>query len=316
MAAPQTQRAPPVTEGLVSPRDAPLTVGRPSSKTGPARGWDDGPYGGHMVTGPSRSLLVWTWVLAPLVVLTSVAGLADARVYAEETENWALQAKGQDWGNLLAVVALVVAALRHRMGSHRAGLVWLGTVLYLTYAFIVYAFAVHLNYLFLAYVAVLGVSAWAMVFTVDSLRHPAIRYPQGRARTLAAWVIIVIGVMFAGLWLSELVPALLAGKVPDSLAEAGLWVNPIHVIDLSTVLPAFVITGIGALRSRERGLFWLAPWLVFSALMGSSIVAAMILMTTAGATDTVPAMVMVSLLVAASLATALGYLKPPAAANG
>lgn len=268
-----------------------------------------------MVTGPSRSILVWSGVLAPLVLLTSVAGLADARVYAEETENWALQAKGQDWGNLLAVVVLVVAALRHRMGSQRAGLVWLGTVLYLTYAFIVYAFAVHLNYLFLGYVAVLGVSAWAMVFTVHSIRNPAIRYPHGRARTVAAWVLIVIGVMFAGLWLSELVPALLEGTLPASLVEAGLWVNPIHVIDLSTVLPAFIITGIGSLRSRELGLFWLAPWLVFSVLMGSSIFAAMILMTTAGAADTVPATVMVGVVAAASLIAVRGYLKASAPAT-
>ena len=268
-----------------------------------------------MVPAGSRSVLVWSGVLAPLVLTTSIAGLADASVYAEETENWALQAQGQDWGNLLAVVVLVVAALRHRRGSQRAGLVWLGTVLYLIYAFVVYAFALHLNHLFLVYVAVLGVSAWALIFTVNGIRHPAPRYPQGHARALAAWLIIAIGVMFAGLWLSELVPALLTGTVPASLEEAGLWVNPIHVIDLSMVLPAFVIAGIGALQNREHGLFWLAPWLVFSVLMGSSIVAAMILLMTADAADTVPATVMVCVVLAASLIAVRGYLKPLAHAT-
>lgn len=264
-----------------------------------------------MSTAP-RSVLAWSGAISLLVVVASVAGLADPQVYGQETENWATQAKGQDLGNLLAVVVLVVAALRYRQGSQRAALVWLGTLLYLIYAFIVYAVAVHLNDLFLVYVAVLGLSAWGVIFHIGRIRRGGIRFPRGRPRTVSAWVVIVTGVMFAGLWLSELVPALLTGEVPASLTDAGLWVNPIHVIDLSMVLPGFVISGIAALQGRDHGLFWLAPWLVFSALMGSSIVAAMVLMTVAGSADTLPATVMVSVVVVASLLAVRGYLRHPA----
>jgi hypothetical protein len=114
--------------------------------------------------------------------------------------------------------------------------------------------------------------------------------------------------LFAGLWLSELVPALLTGTVPASLTEAGLWVNPIHVLDLTMVLPGFIISGGAALKDREHGLFWLAPWLVFSVLMGSSIIAAMVLMMLGGAADTVPVMVLVAALVVASILAVRGYL--------
>ena len=96
-----------------------------------------------MGTSPSRSVVGWSAVIAAMVIFASVAGLVDPRVYAQETPNWAIQAKGQDLGNLLAVVLLVVAAFRYGRGSVRAGLVWLGTLLYLVYAFIVYAMAVH-----------------------------------------------------------------------------------------------------------------------------------------------------------------------------
>ncbi len=268
-----------------------------------------------MTTVPPRSVLAWSGVISLLVVLTSVAGLADPGVYGQETENWATQAKGQDLGNLLAVVVLVVAALRYRKGSQLAARVWLGTLLYLIYAFIVYAVAVHLNYLFLVYVAVLGLSSWGVIFNVNDVRGGGIQYPRGRPRTVAAWVLITTGVLFAGLWLSELVPALLTGTAPASLTDAGLWVNPIHVIDLSMVLPGFIVSGIAALKGREHGLFWLAPWLMFSVLMGSSIIAAMVLMMGAGAADTVPAAVMVSLVVAASLLALRGYLRLPAPAR-
>ncbi len=243
-----------------------------------------------------------------LVVLASLAGLTDPRVYAEETSNWTTQAKGQDLGNLLAVVVLVAAALIYRQGSQRAALVWLGTLLYLIYAFIVYAVAVHLNYLFLVYVAVLGLSAWSVIFNLNHVRGAGFQFPQGRSRVVAAWVIIATGVLFAGLWLGELVPALLTGDVPASITDAGLWVNPIHVVDLSIVLPGFLVSGIAALKGRDHGLFWLAPWLTFSVLMGSSIVAAMVLMMAEGVANTLPATIMVSVVVVASLLALWGYL--------
>ena len=268
-----------------------------------------------MTTVAPRSVLVWSAAISLLVVVASVAGLADPRVYELETRNWATQAKGQDVGNLLAVVVLVVAAFRYRQGSQRAGLVWLGTLLYLIYAFIIYAVAVHLSYLFLVYVAVLGLSAWAVIFHVGIVRRQGDHYSRGRSGTVAAWVLIAPGVMFAGLWLSELVPALLTGEVPASLIDAGLRINPIHVIDLSMVLPGFIISGVAALQSREHGLFWLAPWLVFSVLMGSSIIAAMVLMMVDGEANTVPATVMVSVVVAASLLAVRGYLTRPAPAS-
>jgi hypothetical protein len=259
-----------------------------------------------------QTILIWSAVISLLTVLSSVVGLADMGVYARETQNWTLQAQGQDLGNLLAVGVLMLAAVRHRKGSHRAGLVWLGALLYLVYAFIVYAMAVHLNDLFLVYVAVLGLSAWALIFNADNLRHRGIAAPIERPRPFAGWVLIATGTLFAGLWLSELLPALVTGKPPSSLSEAGLPVNPIHVIDLSMVLPGFLIAGIAALRGREHGLFWLVPWLVFSALMGSSIIAALVLVSMAGDSNTVPPTAMVSAVVLAALVALGGHLRTPA----
>ena len=100
--------------------------------------------------------------------------------------------------------------------------------------------------------------------------------------------------------------------MPASITEAGLWVNPIHVIDLSMVLPGFIISGIAALQGRAHGLFWLAPWLVFSVLMGASIIAGMGLSAAGGATGTVPPTVMVSIVVLVSILAVWRYLRRPA----
>jgi hypothetical protein len=56
--------------------------------------------------------------IALLSLLMSLLGLVDSRVYAEETENWTLQAQGQDIGNLFTAAALVLTALRSR-GARR-----------------------------------------------------------------------------------------------------------------------------------------------------------------------------------------------------
>lgn len=247
-------------------------------------------------------------MISILVTVASVSGLLLPWAYVQETANWALQAQGQDVGNLLAVVALMASAVRFRAGSFRAGLLWLGTLLYLIYAYIVYAMAVHLNALFLVYVAVLGLSAYAVAFTAPTLISRETSFPDGGRRTFAAWTMIGTGALFALLWLSDLVPALLTGQVPASLAEAGLWVNPIHVIDLAVVLPGFILAGVAALQGRRHGLFWLAPWLAFSVLMGASIVAAMLLIAAAGYPGTLPPTVMVSIVVAASAIALWHYL--------
>lgn len=241
--------------------------------------------------------------------MASTWGLVGPSAYEQETANWAVQARGQDIGNLLAVAVLLVSGARYRQGSHGAAVVWLGALLYLVYAFLIYSMALHFNRLFLVYVAVLGLSSYAIVFSVDRLRAADRGFPASGAPRLVGRTSIAIGVLFAGLWLSELVPATASGVVPQSVADAGLWVNPVHVIDLALLLPAMVIAGVLSVRGRAAGQFFVGPLLVFSVLMGTSIVAAMALMAVDGAGSTAPATVMVVLVVLASAFAARRHLE-------
>lgn len=255
--------------------------------------------------GPAY-IVVWTAAIAALMTVSSLLGLVDPDVYAAETDNWTLQARGQDVGNLLAAIILIGACWAARRGAPAAGAVWLGTLFYVIYAFSVYALAVHFNRLFPVYVAVLGLSIYAVLRNAEEIRAST---PVRAGTRLAAYTLIGTGTVFALLWLSEIIPAVVTGDPPSSLADTGLPVNPIHVIDLSVVLPGFVLTGLSLLRGRPVGRFLAGPWLVFSVLMGTSIVAAVLLMAADGESGTVPPLVGVSLLVLLSLVAAWRHLR-------
>ena len=65
-------------------------------------------------------MLPTTLILALLVAVASLAGILVPETYARETAEWAGQAIGQDWFDLLvAVPALIVCALGARRGSVR-----------------------------------------------------------------------------------------------------------------------------------------------------------------------------------------------------
>ena len=120
------------------------------------------------------------------------------------------------------LVTALVVAVGLVTGERPSGLVWLGTLLYLVYAYVIYAMAVHFSQLFLVYVAVLGLSSYAVLCSVDRLRAADGDVPARPARRLAGWTSIAIGVLFTLLWLSELVPATVT-DVWEWDGAANLW---------------------------------------------------------------------------------------------
>lgn len=214
-------------------------------------------------------------VIAALVLMTSLLGLLAGWPYQFETANWQLQARAQDAGNLLAVVVLLGSLVPAARGSLRGRLVWTGALLYLAYAYVIYAMAVHFGQLFLAYVAAIGLSVYALAF--------GLRWWDGGVRVerrplnVGTVVIASIAVLFGLLWLASIVPAMLSGTVPVDLVEAGLVANPVHVLDLALVLPGMLITSRLARKGSGPAQVMVGPWLVFSALMAASVTLTLVL---------------------------------------
>ncbi len=219
--------------------------------------------------------MIWLSVVTSiLVTVTSVCGLANTATYSQETNNWALQAVGQDIANLLVVFVLVLSTYFLSKSSLRAYFVWLGCYIYLFYAFVIYTFFIHFNYLFLLYIAVLGLSFYIPVGSLLTTNFSSLsKVFTSRIRVKPASVLLmIIAILFYFLWLSEIIPSLFFGKKPQGLIETALWVNPVHVLDLGLLLPGMIITSLLLWWRKFLGYFLAVPLLVFSATMGSGIV--------------------------------------------
>jgi hypothetical protein len=220
--------------------------------------------------------VLWLSVLAALLVLlASVSGIFLTSIYARETPYWAVQGIGQDIVNIVAVALLLIAVYFVNKGSVKAFLVWSGVLLYLIYAYVIYAFDVHFNRLFLVYVAIPGLSFYALVGSVIHLhldKYQTSFSATTKARAVSVFL-LVLGVVFYLLWLSEEIPALLTGKIPQSVMAANLPTNPVHVLDVALYLPAMIITGVLLWRRKLLGFLLAGPLLVFSILTGTAILA-------------------------------------------
>jgi len=224
--------------------------------------------------GAERFSSVWLWLsiaAALLAIAGSLNGLLAPSIYSGLTEAFLPQAIAQDAANVVLVspfmIVLAVLALRN---SLRAYLLWLGVVTFTVYNYVIYTFSIPFGYLFPLWVAVLGLSIYALIGGIAEARHEAIRASYlrpGRVK-VTAWVLIIVAVFFAFVWLSEDVPALLAGTAPASVTAMALPTNPVHILDLAFFLPAVIVTGAMLIKQIAFG-YTLAPaFLVFLVLTG------------------------------------------------
>jgi len=277
-----------------------------------------------MLAIPSRSPVADRWLAlsaaaAALAAVASAAGILAPAIYARETALWAAQGAGQDAVTLPAAPAVLTAAWYARRGGIAATFVWLGLTLYLAYSYVLYAFFVHFNALFLVYVGVLGLSAYAIAGAAADLgrRSWDRRFAGAKGERALAGLMIVAAIAFAGLWLSEIVPALAAGVPPPSARDAGLIVNPVHVLDLGLVIPAMLASGILLWRRRPIGFLAALPLATFMVTMGVAIAGMAMVMAARGLGSATAAAPMAALSALTSLLAArvLRSIGPPAEAT-
>lgn len=220
----------------------------------------------------NTSLWLWLSVGAALLAIAgSIIALSVPSIYASLTPAFLPQALAQDIANLAIVspawLILAVLALR---GSLRAYLLWLGVLTFTVYNYVIYAFSVPFGPLFLLWVAVLGLSLYALIGGLTAMDHKAVEsaFTSRGAITVIAWFLIVTALLFGFLWLSEDVPALLSGSRPQSVVDMALPTNPVHILDLAFFLPATIATGVMLLKKNPLAYIVAPALIVFLVLTG------------------------------------------------
>jgi hypothetical protein len=253
--------------------------------------------------------------LAILLAVGALGGILLPAVYAREHPHWAAQGVGQDWADLVfAAPLLAFSAFFTLRGSRVFTLLLAGTLSYALYSLVLYAFFVHFGPLFLVYTWALGLAFFALVTLVCELRGGDMRAwfgPDAPVR-FAGGVAVLLGGAYYALWLSEVIPTLVSGAPLKSAADIGFVTNPVQVLDLGIVLPAFVVAGVALFRRRPLG-YWLAPTMLgFGVVMNVALVAMTISVAarTTGEGPPLPALLAMLLLTAGGLAGLLRRLLP------
>lgn len=224
--------------GARSAAPAPSTAPAPRVRPLPATGHPRGP-----------AVLWTTWALAASVVTASLFGLLAETPYRSLPEATVVSARAQDACSIV-VAALLVAIVRRPVLSTAAHLTRLGLLGYLLYSYLIYVTGVPMNRVFLVYVLIVLLSGAGLLGGLRGLLDAPPASSAGPRLTRATgWVLIVTAILFAGLWLSVLLPFAFGGDRPDPEGVGGLP-YPVFVLDLAVVLPAIAAVGVLLLRRR------------------------------------------------------------------
>ncbi len=148
-------------------------------------------------------------ITATGIVAASLYGLMAAHPYRGLPHETIVAARAQDVCSIVVAFLLVLLA---RRTSAQAHLVRLGLLAYVAYSYAIYLTGLPMNRIFLVYVVLVSVSAAAFLHGLLRLRLSA--WPRVTSRGLergTGWMLVVVAVLFAGIWLTALLPFALGG---------------------------------------------------------------------------------------------------------
>lgn len=256
-----------------------------------------------MSTPVSPKILFYSsFIIAVLVSVACTGGILLPSIYYKESVSWATQAMGQDIITLgLAVPVLLFSALYLGM-SLRALMIWMGALVYLIYSYLLYAFFIHFGVMFPVYIAILGLSFYTLlagIGRIDRTKLP--RSFVGVKTTPVAAFLFLFSFLFSALWLTDIAHSILLGITPESVMAAELPVNPVHVLDLSFLLPGMMLTAVFLGERKPLGFLFAAPMLTFSVLMGSAIISMQFLLEYNNSSEPSPVGIIMGVFVLISL---------------
>ena len=222
-----------------------------------------------------NTVSVLSFLSAILILISGLIGIYTPGFYKLETVNWQQQAIAQDIIDVFLIVPLSLGiSILSYLKPGKAFYIGAGINLYLVYTYAIYCFDIQFNSLFIIYCAILGFAFYSSVILWNHIfKEPVISKNHGfYPFRLTGVYLVIVSLLFYTLWLSDIIPAIINHDVPNALKETGLVTNPVHVLDLSIILPGLFIAGMLLIR-RNSFAYRLTPViLTFMILMDVTII--------------------------------------------
>ena len=234
-----------------------------------------------------RQLRILTILLSISLAIISFVGAFLPETYARDSASMAAQGAGQDIVDLfLAVPLLLITFFSASKGNRKALLLYGGILAYIMYTFVIYAFGVHFNRFFLLYCSTLGLSLYAFIIFMRGVRNLEMdRWFQRAPEKPVSIFLVLVALVFYGLWLSTVLPATFGNSIPEEIIENDFLVNPIHVIDLAFALPAVLIGAVQIWKKRPLGYLIASLALVFIIVLTIALAVMMLMLVIRGISE-------------------------------
>lgn len=190
-----------------------------------------------------------------LAVIASAGGLFFTSVY-RDNDFVKMTWLGNDAVTLFLAAPILVAALVFsQRGSLKAQLVWMGMLDYMLYNYAFYLFGTAFNVFFLIYVALLGLSIFALIFGLTNLDVNRISQ-QVRERMPVKWIggyFLFVAFGLSAVYLSQSIGFIFTGQVPSIVTASGNPTNLIFALDLTLLVPWLVIGALWLVKRQPWG---------------------------------------------------------------
>lgn len=183
---------------------------------------------------------------------------------------------------LISLPLLVLFFWKARRGSQNAMLALLGVLFYFLYKGASLTFSAAFNPLFLVYTALFSASLFAVIIAMTTFDLAALakRVQPGFPHRGAAIFLLVAGFGTLLIWLSEVIPPILAGGAPEIMGTYTTLFT--HGFDSAVITPAAVIAGVCLLRRNPLGYLLAAPILILCTLIGAVVIGQTVVQTLVG----------------------------------
>jgi hypothetical protein len=203
----------------------------------------------------NRTARLLSIVIAILAAIASAGGLLLRGLYRDNlfvSSAW----KGNDLVTLLIAVPVLVAALiLAARGPGAAQLIWIGMLDYMLYNYAFYLFAAAFNWFFLLYVALFGLSIFALIFALVNLDVAAI-YDRVRERMPVGWIagyMLLVAIGLSLVYLMQSIGFIFTGQLPVIVTRSGHPTSIVFALDMTLVIPFFMLGGIWLLQRKPWG---------------------------------------------------------------